>query len=231
MINRQLRFVSRFAALLVLVTAGCASTGGTPGEERITIDVASEPQQAMVRFRDNDLGPTPLKIEVESIHELLEIVAEQPQGTLVERRVRMLDPQHSEVLFRFDAEPTPLAKALGLATVVVFDYSERATFDTDSYGLKPEFLPMLSKQADLLNGAFSGIDVYVCGHTDNTGSLEHNLKLSLQRALAVADVLMAHGVAEDRLHVQGFGEEYPIAGNDTEGGKAMNRRTEVLLPQ
>jgi OOP family OmpA-OmpF porin len=68
--------------------------------------------------------------------------------------------------------------------------------------------------------------IEIGGHTDSQGSRGLNQRLSRARAEAVLDALMAHGVALDRLAARGYGEEQPVAGNDTEAGRARNRRIE-----
>jgi outer membrane protein OmpA-like peptidoglycan-associated protein len=80
--------------------------------------------------------------------------------------------------------------------------------------------------------ASQGSRVIIEGHTDNipTGKLHiDNLGLSLQRARAIANVLVSHGVLSDRISVIGYGEAQPIDSNDTEEGRAKNRRVEVKL--
>ncbi|MDI1292895.1 MAG: OmpA family protein [Methylobacter sp.] len=77
-----------------------------------------------------------------------------------------------------------------------------------------------------------GSRVIIEGHTDNipTGKLHiDNMGLSLQRARAIANVLVSHGVSSDRISVIGYGEAQPIGSNDTEEGRAKNRRVEVKL--
>lgn len=71
--------------------------------------------------------------------------------------------------------------------------------------------------------------VYITGHTDATGPQELNDRLSLQRARAVADYLVAAGVNPERLYVRGAGSEMPIADNSTMMGRAANRRVEIEL--
>lgn len=66
--------------------------------------------------------------------------------------------------------------------------------------------------------------VYVEGHTDSDGAESANLKLSAARAETVADVLAAQGVKAERIYAVGYGEGLPIAGNDTQEGKRLNRR-------
>jgi len=72
-----------------------------------------------------------------------------------------------------------------------------------------------------------GIAVEIQGHTDSQGSAKMNRRLSERRALAVKDYLVGKGVDEDRLSYEGYGEEKPIASNDTAQGRAKNRRVEI----
>jgi outer membrane protein OmpA-like peptidoglycan-associated protein len=66
------------------------------------------------------------------------------------------------------------------------------------------------------------------GHTDNSGAAAHNLTLSQQRAVAVADQLVKMGVDASRLTTKGFGDSKPISDNNTLEGKANNRRVEFV---
>lgn len=69
------------------------------------------------------------------------------------------------------------------------------------------------------------LKVELAGHTDNIGKAADNQRLSEQRAKAVYDYLIAHGVAADRLTYKGYGDTHPIADNSTDAGRAQNRRT------
>jgi outer membrane protein OmpA-like peptidoglycan-associated protein len=71
--------------------------------------------------------------------------------------------------------------------------------------------------------------VVIQGHTDATGSEEHNQQLSERRATSVRNYLVGRGVDEDRLSAVGFGEGYPVASNDSESGRQQNRRVDILL--
>jgi outer membrane protein OmpA-like peptidoglycan-associated protein len=71
--------------------------------------------------------------------------------------------------------------------------------------------------------------IEVGGHTDNAGSDADNLKLSDQRANAVRDFLVKKGIEAARITAKGYGETQPMATNDTEEGRALNRRTEVVV--
>ena len=73
------------------------------------------------------------------------------------------------------------------------------------------------------------IEIEVGGHTDNTGDDQANLALSLARAEAVANFLVEAGVPQERLVPTGYGELQPVDSNDTEAGRANNRRTEIKI--
>ena len=102
------------------------------------------------------------------------------------------------------------------------------TFPVDSANIQPEFRNTLDQVADTLKQYPSTfIDIY--GHTDSTGSDQYNQALSERRAMSVADYLTTRGVQSARIATRGFGETQPIASNDTEAGRAANRRVEIKL--
>jgi outer membrane protein OmpA-like peptidoglycan-associated protein len=74
-----------------------------------------------------------------------------------------------------------------------------------------------------------GLRIEISGHTDSLGPQAINLTLSEKRATAVKNYLIAHGVASDRLRAEGYGEFNPIATNETEEGRAKNRRVEFKV--
>lgn len=102
------------------------------------------------------------------------------------------------------------------------------TFAFNSANLDPQFYPVLNSVATVLK-EYDKTIVEVAGHTDSIGSDEVNQRLSEQRANAVAQYLMAQGVNPQRFIVVGAGKRYPIASNDTEAGRAANRRVEITL--
>jgi chemotaxis protein MotB len=73
------------------------------------------------------------------------------------------------------------------------------------------------------------MDILIEGHTDNSGSEDRNWSLSLDRAMAVSKVLQANGIPPARMTVAGRGAFAPVAANSTEAGRALNRRTEIIL--
>lgn len=211
-----------------LVVHGCASTQGAATV--IQAEVVSIPESILVTYRGKSLGPTPLTIPLTDLSDAVEVSTGQEEPPLVERRIKILGPDQVRVELRLGYESSEIAEALGLRRVVVFDYGERASFEVNKFDLKPSLRPLLERQAAVLESHFPGVDVFLCGHTDGSGKKDFNRVLSLQRAQSVADFLMGKGLSEDRLQVQGFGADYPLATNTTEEGRALNRRTEIVLP-
>jgi outer membrane protein OmpA-like peptidoglycan-associated protein len=101
-------------------------------------------------------------------------------------------------------------------------------FDTDKYNLKDESKVELDKLIQLLN-TNTTIKIEIGGHTDNTGDIQKNQKLSDNRAKSVYDYLIANKIPAQRLTYKGYGATEPIADNNTPEGKAQNRRTEIKI--
>lgn len=101
-------------------------------------------------------------------------------------------------------------------------------FDTGKSQIKPESDQAIAEIARLLKSD-SGLRVYVVGHTDTVGRVDSNLKLSMDRAEAVVQALVGnHGISASRLKPFGNGPFAPVATNDTEEGRAKNRRVELV---
>ena len=106
--------------------------------------------------------------------------------------------------------------------------ANEVSFDIDSAVVKPTFEPTLAKVAEVLV-RYQDSRVTIVGHTDSTGSDEHNRLLSRDRAVAVLEELTRRGVPASRLSALGRGETEPRSSNATAGGRALNRRVEILL--
>jgi OmpA-OmpF porin, OOP family len=101
-------------------------------------------------------------------------------------------------------------------------------FDTDKADVKPESTDTLKEIAALLKGD-PKLQLLVVGHTDNVGAYDYNLKLSERRAAAVVQALTTqHGIDAKRLRPAGVGMLAPVAANDTDDGRAKNRRVELV---
>jgi outer membrane protein OmpA-like peptidoglycan-associated protein len=112
--------------------------------------------------------------------------------------------------------------------VLLVRFESDVLFDVDSAIIERDHRSTLDEVADVLL-EYPKTAVVVQGHTDSTGSEEHNQELSERRARAVANHLARQGVDDRRLSELGFGEGYPVASNRTESGRQTNRRVEILL--
>jgi len=124
------------------------------------------------------------------------------------------------------------AQLAGLAAVktergIVITFGD-VLFGTDQARLTPEGIRTAQKLADVLQQNPQRA-VLIEGFTDSTGSAAHNQELSERRAGAVQNALQDMGVARDRVAMRGYGEAYPVAGNDTGPDRQLNRRVEIVL--
>jgi len=101
------------------------------------------------------------------------------------------------------------------------------TFDYKKWNIKEEFNSNLSNIVDVLQKN-PNLSIRIEGHTDNIASMEYNIELSKKRANAVKNYLVGKGIQESRITTEGFGFKHPIATNDTEEGRAQNRRAELV---
>ena len=101
-------------------------------------------------------------------------------------------------------------------------------FDFDKATLRPESTYELERLVQLLKDVPS-MKIEIGGHTDSKGADEYNMKLSASRAQSVLDYLATHGIDKGRLTSKGYGETKPMATNDTEDGRQLNRRTEFEI--
>ncbi|MEI6684238.1 MAG: OmpA family protein [Bacteroidota bacterium] len=128
------------------------------------------------------------------------------------------------------SQKTPFIKNIPLKPIRVGEsvVLKNIFFDTDKYVLKDESLVEMQKLLALLQKN-PRLHIELSGHTDNIGSEAHNLELSGNRADAVYQYLVAHGIAASRLTHAGYGFSHPVDTNNTEQGRANNRRTEFKV--
>ena len=107
--------------------------------------------------------------------------------------------------------------------------SEQVQFDVDKATIKKVSDGLLDEVASVLKEHPEILRVEVQGHTDNSGTPEHNKILSEQRAEAVRAWLVQHGVNSDRLVARGYGQEKPLVPNVTAGNRARNRRVQFII--
>ena len=126
------------------------------------------------------------------------------------------------MLIRFLDDKTSV---IGADTRFSFD---RIEFETDSAALKPSSRAQLKNIAEIMR-CYPTLEIKIAGHTDSKADDAYNLKLSQERADSARAELVALGVAPSRLAAEGYGEQFPIASNDTEEGRQRNRRTDIVI--
>lgn len=102
------------------------------------------------------------------------------------------------------------------------------SFDVGRADIKPNFAPVLDRFAQTLNQN-PATTVRIVGHTDSTGSDAINNPLSVNRAASTRDYLVARGVSQQRIGIDGRGSQQPIADNSSDAGRARNRRVEIFI--
>lgn len=216
---------------LLALSAALAGCTAKTVQMKMALDVVSEPEKAEVTYKGKVIGETPQSLDVATFDDVASISAAKADLDVVEKRIRILAPDKAVVVFRLGkGGVSPVAKKLNLTRVLVFEYAEKVCFDSAKADLKPDAIPVLARQAEILNHYFPKAQVYVCGYTDSTGSDAFNDKLSLQRAETVRNFLVNQNVDPARLKTEGFGKQFEVAPNTTAEGRALNRRTEVILP-
>jgi len=127
-----------------------------------------------------------------------------------------------------ELEKVPGADVEKVGDELVVTFQSPILFDTDSSVLKPEARKLLDEVGDVLMN-YPDTDVLIKGHTDDTGSEEHNQQLSDRRAGSVRNYLVTRGVTSERLKSLGFGESMPVASNGSASGRTQNRRVELQI--
>ncbi len=141
-------------------------------------------------------------------------------GAVIGRR---MDKQAEEM-----KRQMPNAQVERVGEGIKITFGSDILFDVDSYALKSETKQQLLDFAKTLN-KYQDTDIKIEGHADATGSEDHNLKLSKQRADAVSSFLESQGVKTSRVDETGYGEAQPVADNSTEAGRRKNRRVDVAV--
>ena len=149
----------------------------------------------------------------------MEQLGEERDALLIEAREREIRVLETE-LAELQADRTERG--------LVVTLSDEILFDVDEAELKPGGMQRLARVAEFLRQN-PDRNVLVEGHTDSTAPDAYNLALSQRRANAVEDFLIAQGVDPTRIGATGYGEQQPIATNDTVAGRQANRRVEIVV--
>jgi len=200
---------------IVILTGNVVSSGGKPLSALIqVIDISSgkvlssgksDAQSGYFRISAPAGKEAVLTAEAEGFLPYLKEIFLSGQSTIIKRDIRM--------------EPIVAGQSIRLQHVY---------FDFNSYELLPSSKAELDKWVSILKKNPS-IHISVEGHTDNIGSREYNMYLSRMRALAVRNYFIEHGIDSTRIQYVGYGDTKPLAPNDTEENRALNRRTEIKI--
>lgn len=142
------------------------------------------------------------------------------QGGLDLYSFALPEPARTEPV-AYKEEITEVAPTLEVGEVVTL---KNVFFQTGKYTLLDISIVELDKVVQMM-GEHAAMCIELGGHTDNVGRADFNQKLSEQRAKAVYDYLVAHGVSADRLSYKGYGSSQPVGDNSTPDGRRQNRRT------
>ena len=135
---------------------------------------------------------------------------------------------------KMDKQAEEMKEVLGDAEVrregegIVINFKEKVLFGYDQSVLSASAQSNLDKLSNVLK-KYPDTDIQIIGHTDSKGSLRYNQNLSVRRATAVYTYLRGNNIAADRISTIGMGEEDPVATNDTDEGRSLNRRVEFVI--
>lgn len=136
---------------------------------------------------------------------------------------RQMDKQAAEM-----EKEVPGAKVERVGEGIVIEFSGKVLFGFDKAGLTAEATNNLNSLTAILN-KYPDTDIVIQGHTDSKGSTSYNQSLSERRATTVVNYLRTQNIASARLSAVGYGETMPKYSNETDDGRAQNRRVEFLI--
>ena len=211
------RFAAAIAAALLTTTAACVTDPNT-GERRISKTAIGAVGGAVGGYLLGDL--------IGGRSDRTERIIGTGVGALAGGAVGAYMDRQEQALRRQTAGTGVEVERQG--DELVLTMPSGITFAFDRYDIQPQFRGTLDQIAQTLQDyPQTMIDIY--GHTDSVGTDAYNQTLSENRARSVADYLSARGVQSVRMATQGFGETQPIASNDTDAGRAANRRVEIRI--
>jgi OOP family OmpA-OmpF porin len=189
-----------------------------------------------------DVNGCPLDVDGDGVPDYLDLCPDTPVGVKVDSRGCPLDSDEDGVPDYKDLCPnTPVGTEVNKWGCPIETKTEEAPLEKTEFILSGE-VTFQSNKAELLISAYPELENVlkvmkdhpntkwkIEGYTDNTGSYKLNMNLSLRRAQSVYNYFVKNGIDGSRLIVNGFGPDFPIADNNTESGKAMNRRVSIVL--
>lgn len=207
--SRNAGFILALAVLVPLGTAGCASMNRTGQGAAIGAGAGA----AVGAVIGNQTGST-------ARGAIIGAVVGGTAGAIIGRR---MDQQAAEL-----AEQIPGAQVVRIGEGIAVIFDSGLLYDFDSDAVKPAARENLVNLANSLQ-RHPDSEVLIVGHTDNVGSATYNQGLSERRARSAANILLQQGISTSRVRTMGRGLTEPVASNDTDAGRAQNRRVEVAI--
>jgi outer membrane protein OmpA-like peptidoglycan-associated protein len=136
---------------------------------------------------------------------------------------RKMDKQAEEI-----KNNIPNAEVIREGEGIIVKFESGILFDVDQYALKTNARTNIENLSTSLKNNLE-TNILIVGHTDATGSENYNLRLSERRAASVRSYIISQGISPIRLSTEGRGESEAIASNETEAGRALNRRVEIVI--
>lgn len=181
-----------------------------------------------VALRDAEIALLRTKEQNAELERLKTVASERELALLNAHDALAASQARAERAARLSTSLSNLATVREEARGIIVTLPGNIYFDFDSADVRPAMRERLTEIAKTL-AAVPDQHFLIEGHTDSDGSIEYNLILSERRALSVRSILLAGGIAPERIETKGYGWSNPIAPNSTAAGKAQNRRVEIVL--
>ena len=202
----------------------------TISKGKITDALTQKPLEATIEIIDNqkNLVIASFTSNSSSGNYLVSLPAGKNYGIAVKKESYLFHSENFDIPITAAFQEVVKDVALSNVTVGSKIILKNIFFDYGKSTLRPESTNELERLTKLLND-IPTLKIEISGYTDSKGSAEFNQKLSESRAKAVVDYLVKAGIVTDRLTFKGYGKEQPIATNDTDEGRQLNRRTEFKI--
>ena len=217
------QFGSRLLVSAVAVTAltfgGCASDGSlsTTGQGAAIGTASGAAVGALIGSMSGDAGKGAL------IGAVGGAIAGGMVGAYMEEQRQDFEKALADEIARGEIRVTPLPN-----DQLLVGMTGATSFETDSDRIKSGFYSTMDKISSIVN-EYGKTTLVVTGHTDNTGSADYNQQLSVRRADSVESYLEGDGVIPARISSKGFGQNQPVASNETDAGRRLNRRVDIII--
>ena len=207
-----------FATGLLVTTVGCTTTDPYTGEERVS--------RATLGAGIGAAAGALLGTVTSSRNRTQRAMIGAGIGGLAGGAIgNYMDQQEAELRQQLEGTGVSVTRD---GDNIILNMPGNITFGFDRDNVRPEFHDVLHSVSLVLQ-EYDQTGIEVAGHTDSVGREEYNMDLSERRARSVAQVLMQNDIQSVRIHTIGFGPHQPIASNETEQGRAQNRRVELTL--